>query len=90
MESPARTQKELTLETFTSGQVARICRVAPRTVSKWIDSKQLRGHRLPSAVPGVPGDRRVPRANLVTFMAAVEMPCEWLREFERAELPAAA
>ena len=28
---------------FTTGQVAKICKVAPRTVSKWFDSGRLRG-----------------------------------------------
>ena len=32
---------------FTTGQVAKICHVAPRTVSKWFDSGQLRGYRIP-------------------------------------------
>jgi len=27
---------------FTTGQVAKICKVAPRTVSKWFDSGRLR------------------------------------------------
>src|SRR5262249_14744586 len=32
---------------FTTGQVAKICKVAPRTVSKWFDSGRLRGYRIP-------------------------------------------
>ena len=34
---------------FTTGQVAKICKVAPRTVSKWFDSGRLRGYRIPGA-----------------------------------------
>src|SRR5205823_90621 len=41
---------------FTTGQVAKICKVAPRTVSKWFDSGRLRGYRIPGSQ-----DRRIPR-----------------------------
>ena len=34
---------------FTTGQVAKICKVAPRTVSKWFDSGRLRGYRIPGS-----------------------------------------
>ena len=40
---------------FTTGQVAKICKVAPRTVSKWFDSGRLRGYRIPGSQ-----DRRIP------------------------------
>ncbi len=38
---------------FTTGQVAKICKVAPRTVSKWFDSGRLRGY--PHSTPGIAG-----------------------------------
>src|SRR5947207_1217774 len=41
---------------FTTGQVAKICKVAPRTVSKWFDSGRLRGYRIPGSQ-----DRRIPQ-----------------------------
>ena len=41
---------------FTTGQVAKICQVAPRTVSKWFDSGRLKGYRIPGSQ-----DRRIPR-----------------------------
>ena len=42
---------------FTTGQVAKICKVAPRTVSKWFDSGRLPGaYRIPGSQ-----DRRIPR-----------------------------
>ena len=44
---------------FTTGQVAKICKVAPRTVSKWFDSGRLRGYRIPGSQ-----DRRIPREHL--------------------------
>ena len=54
---------------FTTGQVAKICKVAPRTVSKWFDSGRLRGYRIPGSQ-----DRRIPREHLVRFMKDHGMP----------------
>lgn len=48
---------------LTTGQVAHLCAVAPRTVSKWFDSGRLRGYRIPGS-----HDRRIPRAELVAFL----------------------
>jgi excisionase family DNA binding protein len=54
---------------LTTGEVARICHVAPRTVSKWFDCGQLRGYRIPGS-----RDRRIPLDALVAFMRANGMP----------------
>ena len=54
---------------LTTGDVARICNVAPRTVSKWFDSGQLKGYRLPGSK-----DRRIPVSELARFMKANNMP----------------
>ncbi|HUU83818.1 MAG TPA: response regulator [Phycisphaerae bacterium] len=62
-------------EVLTTGQVARICNVAPRTVSKWFDSGQLRGYRIPGSK-----DRRIPVAYLIRFMRAHSMPLNGLDE----------
>jgi len=56
-------------EVLTTGEVARICHVAPRTVSKWFDSGKLRGYRIPGS-----RDRRIPLGQLVQFMRAHGMP----------------
>ncbi len=48
---------------FTTGQVAKICKVAPRTVSKWFDSGRLKGYRIPGSQ-----DRRIPREHLIRFL----------------------
>jgi excisionase family DNA binding protein len=56
-------------DVLTTGQVARLCRVAPRTVSKWFDSGQLRGYRIPGS-----RDRRIPLQQLVRFMKVHGMP----------------
>lgn len=58
---------------LTTGQIARICSVAPRTVSKWFDLGQLRGYRIPGS-----RDRRVPLDQLVRFMKAHNMPLNGL------------
>lgn len=57
------------MKTFTTGQVAKICKVAPRTVSKWFDSGRLRGYRVPGSQ-----DRRIPREYLVRFLNEQGMP----------------
>ncbi len=54
---------------LTTGDVAKICNVAPRTVSKWFDSGQLKGYRIPGSK-----DRRIPLHELVRFMKAHNMP----------------
>lgn len=54
---------------LTTGDVARICSVAPRTVSKWFDSGQLKGYRIPGSK-----DRRIPVNELVRFMKLNNMP----------------
>jgi len=56
-------------DVLTTGQVAKICSVAPRTVSKWFDSGRLRGYRIPGSK-----DRRIPVHQLVRFMRAHGMP----------------
>ena len=58
---------------LTTGDVARICNVAPRTVSKWFDSGQLKGYRIPSSK-----DRRIPVSELVRFMKVHNMPATTL------------
>ena len=57
---------------YTTGQVAKICRVAPRTVSKWIDRGQLVGYRIPGA--NGEGDRRITRVELIRFMTNLNIP----------------
>src|SRR5271166_249572 len=60
---------------FTTGQVAKICKVAPRTVSKWFDSGRLRGYRIPGSQ-----DRRIPREYLIKFLKEHGMPLGELEE----------
>lgn len=63
---------------FTTGDVAAICQVAPRTVSKWFDGGRLRGYRVPGGC-----DRRVQPADLVTFMIEHGWPDARIRWVEQ-------
>jgi excisionase family DNA binding protein len=58
---------------LTTGDVAKICNVAPRTVSKWFDSGQLKGYRIPGSK-----DRRIPVSELARFMKVHNMPATML------------
>lgn len=58
-------------DVLTTGEVAKICNVAPRTVSKWFDSGQLKGYRIPGSK-----DRRIPLNNLIQFMKAHGIPLD--------------
>ncbi|MCE5279069.1 MAG: helix-turn-helix domain-containing protein [Planctomycetaceae bacterium] len=59
---------------LTTGDVARICHVAPRTVSKWFDTGKLRGFRIPLS-----RERRIPMENLIRFMHEYGLPLTELR-----------
>jgi len=54
---------------LTTGDVAKICNVAPRTVSKWFDNGRLKGYRIPGSK-----DRRIPVSELIRFMKLHNMP----------------
>ncbi|MDX2114399.1 MAG: response regulator [Planctomycetota bacterium] len=58
-------------DVLTTGEVAKICNVAPRTVSKWFDSGQLKGYRIPGSK-----DRRIPLSQLISFMKAHGIPLD--------------
>lgn len=54
---------------FTTGQVAKLCNVASRTVLRWFDSGRLRGYRIPGSQ-----DRRIPRTHLIRFLKEFSKP----------------
>lgn len=54
---------------LTTGEVAKLCHCAPRTVARWVDLGLLKGYRIPGSQ-----DRRIPRENLVRFLLANNMP----------------
>ncbi len=60
-------------DVLTTGEVAKICSVAPRTVSKWFDSGALHGYRIPGSK-----DRRIPLNQLIRFMKHHGMPLNGL------------
>ncbi|MEZ6234487.1 MAG: response regulator [Phycisphaerales bacterium] len=60
-------------EVLTTGEVAKICNVAPRTVSKWFDSGTLGGYRIPGSK-----DRRIPVTELRKFMRDHNIPMDAL------------
>lgn len=67
---PLPTDKDV----LTTGQVAKMCNVAARTVSKWFDSGQLKGYRIPGSK-----DRRIPRAQLIKFMKEHGIPLDGIQ-----------
>ena len=60
-------------DVLTTGEVAKVCNVASRTVSKWFDSGQLEGYRIPGSK-----DRRIPVDKLIKFMKAHGIPMDGL------------
>lgn len=64
-------------DVLTTGEVAKLCNVAARTVSKWFDSGQLKGYRIPGSK-----DRRIPLSNLVKFMKEHHIPTDGLMSGE--------
>ncbi|MCH8343304.1 MAG: response regulator [Planctomycetes bacterium] len=60
-------------DVLTTGEVAKVCNVASRTVSKWFDSGQLRGYRIPGSK-----DRRIPVGSLLKFMKSHGIPMDGL------------
>ena len=65
-------------DVFTTGEVARICRVGVSTVLKWFDSGRLKGYRIPSSQ-----DRRIPLENLIRFLKEHGMPLRELEDYLR-------
>jgi excisionase family DNA binding protein len=63
------------MKVFTTGQVAKLCKVAPRTVSKWFDAGRLKGYRIPGSQ-----DRRIPREYLIKFLKEHGMPLDGLED----------
>ena len=60
-------------DVLTTGEVAKICNVAARTVSKWFDAGQIEGYRIPGSK-----DRRIPVQSLMNFMQEHAIPFDGL------------
>lgn len=50
---------------YTTGELSGLLQVAPRTVSKWIDSGEIQGYRVPGSA-----DRRVSKKAFEAFLAS--------------------
>ena len=59
--------------TFTTGEVADICRISQQTVIRCFDNGRLKGYRVPGSK-----FRRIPRDSLLNFMKANDIPLERL------------
>ena len=60
---------------LTTGMVASICKVASRTVSKWVDAGHIEGYRIPGSK-----DRRVNVKILVDFMKKTNIPLSYFED----------
>jgi len=74
-------------DAMTTGQIADLCGVAPRTVSAWIDNGKLPGWRIPSGNGGHDAreshDRRVATPVVIAFLRRHGMPVpDDLRQWE--------
>lgn len=74
---------------LTTGQVAKVCRVAPRTVAKWVDAGMIPGsYRIPGST-----DRRIPAVGVRDFMQrngmTAQIPPTWGCEVLFVDLPQA-
>lgn len=56
-------------KSYSSGDVAKICNVTPRTIIRWISSGKLRAFKLPGR-----GNNRIAEQDLLSFLHANEMP----------------
>jgi excisionase family DNA binding protein len=59
---------------FTTGQVAKICKVSQQTIIRCFDNGTLKGFK----VPGGSKHRRIPRASLEKFMKENGIPLGYL------------
>ncbi len=68
-------------EVFTTGEAAEICSVSQQTIIRCFDSGRLQGFRVPGS-----RFRRIPRADLIRFMRANEIPIHALNGVHRRVL----
>ena len=61
------------IDVFTTSDVAKICRVSTRIVTKWFDGGDLIGYRLPGSK-----HRRFTYYQIREFMDTNAMPVGWL------------
>lgn len=61
----------------TTGEIARICEVSPKTVIAWIERKQLRSFRIGR------GPRKVTLADLYEFLGSRNFPIASMEDLSR-------
>ena len=64
-------------QVFTTGEAAEVCKVSQQTIIRCFDSGRLQGFRVPGSK-----FRRIPRAELLRFMKANDIPTEILESSE--------
>ena len=68
-------------QVFTTGEAAEICKVSQQTIIRCFDSGRLQGFRVPGSK-----FRRIPRAELLRFMRANEIPTDVLESTRKRVL----
>jgi excisionase family DNA binding protein len=68
-------------QVFTTGEAAEICKVSQQTIIRCFDSGRLQGFRVPGSK-----FRRIPRAELLRFMRANEIPTDILESTRKRVL----
>jgi two-component system OmpR family response regulator len=65
-------------QVFTTGEAAEICKVSQQTIIRCFDSGRLQGFRVPGSK-----FRRIPRAELLRFMKANDIPTDALESTKK-------
>ncbi|MAB73080.1 MAG: regulator [Planctomycetaceae bacterium] len=73
MDDKARFQRLSDKQVLTTGEAAELCNVSQQTIIRCFDNGRLTGFRVPGS-----RFRRIPRAELIRFMKANEIPVELL------------
>ena len=68
-------------QVFTTGEAAEICKVSQQTIIRCFDSGRLQGFRVPGSK-----FRRIPRAELLRFMKANDIPTDLLESTRKLVL----
>src|SRR5438067_7795340 len=68
-------REDLMKTVFTTGEAAEVCKVSQQTIIRCFDSGRLGGFRVPGSK-----FRRIPRAELIKFMRANEIPVGLLEQ----------
>ncbi len=68
-------------QVFTTGEAAEVCKVSQQTIIRCFDSGRLQGFRVPGS-----RFRRIPRAELLRFMKANEIPADSLESSRKRVL----